>query len=112
MTRHGNRTRNGIRRILTMALRVTVLASGSSGNATFVEANESGLLLDIGLGPRDLAGRMEQIGVSWDDVRAVLLTHTHTDHWNERTLTHLCRRQIPLYCHGNHARRLAANCSA
>ncbi|HVS38422.1 MAG TPA: MBL fold metallo-hydrolase, partial [Gemmataceae bacterium] len=30
-----------------------------------------------------------------------LVTHAHSDHWNDRTLTHLLRRGIPLYCHSN-----------
>jgi ribonuclease BN (tRNA processing enzyme) len=32
----------------------------------------------------------------------VLLTHTHTDHWNERTLAHLGRQSVHLYCHDDH----------
>jgi phosphoribosyl 1,2-cyclic phosphodiesterase len=95
-----------------MPLRFTVLASGSSGNATYLNANGFGILLDIGLGPRDLTGRLSQAGASWDDVHAVLLTHTHTDHWNEYTLGYLCKRRIPLHCHANHSRRLVATSTA
>ncbi len=32
----------------------------------------------------------------------MLLTHTHSDHWHERTLAHLHKRRIPIYCHGKH----------
>jgi phosphoribosyl 1,2-cyclic phosphodiesterase len=85
-----------------MPLRFTVLASGSAGNASMLEVDGFGLLLDAGLGPRQLAGRMTAVGVSWSHVHAVLLTHTHTDHWNDRILTHLRRRRIPLYCHSAH----------
>jgi phosphoribosyl 1,2-cyclic phosphodiesterase len=82
-----------------MSLRFTVLASGSSGNASLVEADGFGLLIDVGLGPRQLAARLTAAGSSWPAVQAVLLTHTHSDHWKDRTLAHLCRRRIPLYCH-------------
>jgi phosphoribosyl 1,2-cyclic phosphodiesterase len=85
-----------------MSLRFTVLASGSAGNASLMEAEGFGLLLDIGLGPRQLASRLAAVKASWLSIHAVLLTHTHSDHWNERTLTHLLRRRIPLYCHPGH----------
>ena len=82
-----------------MSLRFTVLASGSSGNASLIEADGFGLLIDAGLGPRQLASRLAAVGSSWSAVHAVLLTHTHTDHWKDRTLAQLCRRRIPFYCH-------------
>ncbi len=85
-----------------MALRFTVLASGSAGNASLVEADGFGLLLDAGLGPRTLATRLAAAGLSWQAVHGLLLTHTHSDHWNERTLGHLHRRRLPLWCHGDH----------
>jgi phosphoribosyl 1,2-cyclic phosphodiesterase len=82
-----------------MALRFTVLASGSAGNASLVETDRFGVLLDAGLGPRVLAARLAAVGASWQSIHAAVLTHTHSDHWNERTLAHLHRRRIPVYCH-------------
>ena len=89
-----------------MALRFTVLASGSGGNSSFIQAGDFGLLLDIGLGPRQLASRLTAAGTTWHDVHAVLLTHTHTDHWNDRTLAQLHKRGIPFYCHPGHLQML------
>jgi len=89
-----------------MSLRFTVLASGSSGNASLIEVDGFGLLLDAGLGPRNLAGRLTQIGVSWAHVHAAILTHTHADHWSDRTFAHFVRKGIPLYCHAHHRREL------
>jgi phosphoribosyl 1,2-cyclic phosphodiesterase len=91
-----------------MALRFTVLASGSGGNATLVEGGGTGLLIDAGLGPRQFAARFADAGASWSSVGAVLLTHTHSDHWKDATLAHLLRRGIPLYCHPGHHRLLDA----
>ncbi len=85
-----------------MALQFTVLASGSGGNASLLESAGFGLLLDAGLGPRQLARRLATVGRSWNHIHAVLLTHTHSDHWRNTTLTHLCRRRIPLYCNSDH----------
>ena len=85
-----------------MPARFCVLASGSAGNCAFLQANGFGLLIDIGLGPRFIASRLAAIGASWANVHAVLLTHTHSDHWKDLTLHHLRRLQIPLYCSPRH----------
>jgi phosphoribosyl 1,2-cyclic phosphodiesterase len=90
----------------SMPLRFTVLASGSAGNASLVESEEFGVLIDIGLGPRHLGARLAAIGYSWAAVHAVVLTHTHTDHCRAATLAHLRRQRIPLYCHAEHRRQL------
>jgi phosphoribosyl 1,2-cyclic phosphodiesterase len=85
-----------------MGLRFTVLASGSSGNASLVQVDGFGALIDVGIGPRQFAARLAKHGLSWANVQAVLLTHTHTDHWKEATLTALVRHRIPFYCHPGH----------
>ncbi|MHB1425031.1 MAG: MBL fold metallo-hydrolase [Gemmataceae bacterium] len=83
-------------------MRFTVLASGSGGNASLVESPGFGLLLDVGLGPRQIGMRLAQVGRSWSAVQAVLLSHTHSDHWKDATLLHLHRHGIPLWCHTGH----------
>src|SRR5262245_7712314 len=85
-----------------MAFRFSILASGSSGNAALLEADGFGLLIDAGLGPRQLASRLAGAGASWEKVSAVILTHTHSDHWKDRTLKHLRHLRIPFYCHAAH----------
>jgi ribonuclease BN (tRNA processing enzyme) len=89
-------------------LHFTMLASGSAGNAGLLEADGFGALIDVGLGPRQLAARLAAVGASWKRIHAALLTHTHTDHWNDRTLAHLHKLGIPLYCHAEHHRTLLA----
>jgi phosphoribosyl 1,2-cyclic phosphodiesterase len=61
-------------------LRLSVLSSGSSGNATYVECGAGGLLIDAGLSPRRLRNLLARVGKGLDDVGAVLLTHDHSDH--------------------------------
>ncbi|HEY3787404.1 MAG TPA: MBL fold metallo-hydrolase [Urbifossiella sp.] len=85
-----------------MTARFTVLASGSGGNASLIEINGFGLLIDCGLHPKDLTGRLASIGSSWDRIHAVILTHTHSDHWNSRSLATLRTRRIPVYAHQAH----------
>lgn len=84
---------------MTTPHRMTVLASGSSGNATFIEADGFGLLVDCGLNPQELSHRLQLVGSSWQRVNAVLLTHTHSDHWNKYTLEQLRRLNVPLFAH-------------
>jgi phosphoribosyl 1,2-cyclic phosphodiesterase len=92
-----------------MSLKFCVLASGSAGNASFLQAGDFGVLIDIGLGPRQIAHRLASAGANWNAVKAVLLTHTHSDHWNVRTLAHLKRHRIPIYCHAEHVQWLSAS---
>jgi phosphoribosyl 1,2-cyclic phosphodiesterase len=85
-----------------MAIGFTVLGSGSSGNASLFEVDGFGLLIDAGLGPRSLGRRLATLGGGWEQVHAAILTHTHSDHWRERTLTWFRRAGIPLFCHSRH----------
>jgi phosphoribosyl 1,2-cyclic phosphodiesterase len=63
-----------------MSLRLSVLSSGSSGNATYMETGKTGLLVDAGLSCRRIAALLARIGRRLGDVDAVLLTHGHSDH--------------------------------
>jgi phosphoribosyl 1,2-cyclic phosphodiesterase len=61
---------------------VTVLSSGSAGNAVLVEADGTRVLVDAGLHARDLARRFQRAAAQsrLDDVQAILCTHEHGDH--------------------------------
>ncbi len=85
-----------------MTARFTVLASGSSGNASLLEHDGFGLLIDCGLHPRFLTARLQSIGATWERISAVVLTHTHTDHWKDATLAEFRARRIPMYAHPQH----------
>ncbi len=61
-------------------MRLSVLSSGSSGNATYIETDSGGLLVDAGLSRRRIESLLARIGRTIDDVGAVLLTHGHADH--------------------------------
>ncbi len=89
-----------------MPVSFTVLASGSSGNASVLEHGAVRVLIDCGIGPRQLADRLKTVGLSWPDLSAVVLTHTHGDHWREPTFKHFIKYRIPFFCHPHHARSL------
>jgi phosphoribosyl 1,2-cyclic phosphodiesterase len=82
-----------------MGVSLTVLASGSAGNATLVEIDGARLLIDCGLGPADLAGRLNSVGIGWRDLNGVLLTHRHSDHWKPATLRKLAEHRVPVFLH-------------
>jgi phosphoribosyl 1,2-cyclic phosphodiesterase len=63
-------------------LRVSILASGSSGNITLLETQRTRLLVDCGLGKRETLARLAAIELSVDRIDGILITHEHTDHCN------------------------------
>jgi phosphoribosyl 1,2-cyclic phosphodiesterase len=63
-----------------MAITVSVLGSGSRGNATFVKTESVRLLIDAGISRKEIAKRLESIGEDPDGIDAVLITHEHNDH--------------------------------
>jgi phosphoribosyl 1,2-cyclic phosphodiesterase len=65
---------------MTPQIHLHVLASGSKGNAAVIEGPKGGVLVDDGIARRTLLARARELGVNMDNVRAVLLTHEHTDH--------------------------------
>jgi phosphoribosyl 1,2-cyclic phosphodiesterase len=91
-----------------MPIQFAVLASGSRGNATLVQAGHAGLLIDFGLGPRALVARLEGVGSGLGRITAAVLTHTHGDHVHPAMVQLLAARKIPLYCHHGHRGALGA----
>lgn len=61
-------------------IRVTVLGSGSSGNATVLECGSTRLLIDAGFSAKKLTERLEAVNIPPDTLSGILITHEHTDH--------------------------------
>lgn len=87
-------------------MRFRSLGSGSGGNSTLVEA--CGLLpfrilIDCGLGIRQLALRLAESGLQPEDINAIFITHEHGDHIGcARSLA--LRHRIPVWMsHGTHS---------
>ena len=61
-------------------MRFSVLASGSGGNACYVETAQSRIMIDAGLSCREIFRRLELIEVDPKTLDALIITHEHTDH--------------------------------
>lgn len=75
---------------------MTVLASGSKGNATVIVAGSTRILVDAGMSCRELMKRMALAGEDSEALDAILITHEHVDH--VAGLSVLARRlKIPVF---------------
>lgn len=88
-------------------LRFRNLGSGSAGNATLVEARAGGsttrLLVDCGLGVRQLEARLVRAGLRTEDIDGIFVTHEHSDHIGSARAVGL-RWRIPVWMSaGTHA---------
>jgi len=63
-----------------IGLRVSILASGSSGNITLLETESTRLLIDAGLGKRETLARLAAVEKEVDHLDGILVTHEHNDH--------------------------------
>lgn len=61
-------------------MRLTVLGSGSTGNAVLICAGETRVLVDAGMSAKEIARRLALVGEDVARLDAVLLTHEHGDH--------------------------------
>lgn len=61
-------------------MKVCVLASGSKGNVTYVEANNKKILLDAGKNYKYIKDKLKEIDVDIKDINYILISHNHTDH--------------------------------
>jgi len=61
-------------------LRYCSLFSGSSGNCTYVGTADGGLLIDTGVSARRITTALKEREIDPCSIRAVLLTHEHSDH--------------------------------
>lgn len=61
-------------------MRVTMLGSGSRGNAVLVEAGGTRVLVDAGFSGRDLERRLAAAEVAPESITGIVITHDHGDH--------------------------------
>ena len=61
-------------------MKLSVLASSSSGNSVYIEDDNFRCLVDVGLTGKKITENLGQIGRDIKDVDAIFVTHEHIDH--------------------------------
>jgi phosphoribosyl 1,2-cyclic phosphodiesterase len=80
-----------------VAVKFTILGSGSSGNCAYIETGETRVLVDAGFSPRQIRQRLGTLGRVPENLTAILVTHEHSDHI--QGLTGIAAKlNIPIYC--------------
>jgi phosphoribosyl 1,2-cyclic phosphodiesterase len=73
----------------------SVLASGSKGNAILVRSRDTSIIVDAGISMKRIYAALEQLKVPRESVKAVLVSHEHSDH--TRGAGAICRNlKIPI----------------
>lgn len=82
--------------ILHMQLYITSLNSGSNGNCYYIGNSKEAVLIDAGISCRETEKRMKRLGLSMNRVKALFVSHEHSDHI--KGIAGLCKKyQFPIY---------------
>ncbi len=88
-------------------MKVCVLASGSRGNAIWVESSEGAVLFDAGPSCRYITRALETLESDPSRLQALVVSHEHTDH--VRGADVLCRRlEVPVFANAGTRRALSS----
>ncbi|MCR5092463.1 MAG: MBL fold metallo-hydrolase [Lachnospiraceae bacterium] len=77
-------------------MRLATIASGSSGNCTYIGTENTHLLIDAGVSMKRITEGLHELGLTPDDVSAIFVTHEHSDHISGLPMLEKHYR-IPLY---------------
>ena len=79
-----------------MSLNITSLNSGSNGNCYYIGNHREAVLIDAGISCRETENRIARLGLSFNKIKAVFITHEHNDHM--RGVEVIARKyKIPVY---------------
>lgn len=87
------------RKVKPYMLTLCTLASGSSGNSTYISDGETHMLIDAGISARAITTSLSSLGVKSDEISAILITHEHWDHIRGLEVFEK-KKQIPIYAAG------------
>ena len=95
-----------------MSLYISSLNSGSNGNCYYIGNQQEAVLVDAGISCRETERRMIRSGLDFRKVKAVFITHEHSDH--TKGVEFIARKyQVPVYIsagtYGNSRLRIDRN---
>lgn len=61
-------------------MKFSVLASGSTGNSTYIETSNAKILIDIGTSSLYVEKKLKDMNINPNEIMAIIITHTHIDH--------------------------------
>ena len=61
-------------------MKISILGSGSGGNATYIESENGKILIDAGFSCKKIEERLNSIQRELSDINGILITHEHIDH--------------------------------
>ncbi len=64
----------------SVAMRMTILASGSRGNSTVLSSSNASILVDAGLSCKETLKRMKAAGEDPQKLQGIVVSHEHNDH--------------------------------
>jgi phosphoribosyl 1,2-cyclic phosphodiesterase len=79
-----------------MSLFITSLNSGSNGNCYYIGNEHEAVLVDVGISCRETEKRMNRLGLSIHKVKAIFISHEHSDHISGVPLL-AKKHNIPVY---------------
>ena len=77
-------------------MKVTVLASGSKGNCTYIETPKTKILIDAGISMLQIRSRLKTNNIELNKIDAIFITHEHADHVLYLASI-LCKTEAKLY---------------
>ena len=81
---------------LFMSLFISSINSGSNANCYYVGNRHEAVLIDAGLSCRETEKRMKLLGLAMDRIKAIFVSHEHTDHING--INSICKKyKLPVY---------------
>jgi phosphoribosyl 1,2-cyclic phosphodiesterase len=79
-----------------MSLFIASLNSGSNGNCYYIGNGDEAIFVDAGLSCRETEARMKRMGLNMDRVKAIFISHEHSDHIQGANQL-VAKYQIPVY---------------
>ncbi len=77
----------------SVIIKVSILASGSKGNCTYISTDSHKLLIDIGTSCLYVEKKLKTLDINPTEIKSIFITHTHSDHINGLKI--FCKKYNP-----------------